>query len=107
MNMNNDENIVNDIKEGLDFIEQKITVDIPSLDHFRKMIIEVEKKKQKKAKREAAVFILTAVIALGIETYAFNKSILFFFILQGLAFSSFIIVLLNWLIRGYRKVRAI
>lgn len=107
MSKNEDEKIINDIKEGLDFIEAKISVNTPDIARFRRMVTQVEDKKQKKSKREIIIFVLIAAITLSVETFAFNQSILFFIIIQAIAFTSFIIGILNWVIRGNRKVKAI
>jgi hypothetical protein len=107
MNKYNDEKIAKEIKEGLDFIDQKIPVNTPDMARFRKMVADGEYNKQKKAKKETIIFVLTAVMALVIETYTFNQSILFFFIIQGFAFTSFLIWVLNWFIRGHKKVKSI
>jgi hypothetical protein len=103
MNKNEDEKIINEIKQGLAFIDTESTVTTPDIARFRRMIAQVEDKKQKKTKRETIIFVLVAAITISVETYASNQSILFFIAINCFAFSASIIGLVNWLIRGKGK----
>jgi len=101
-----DEKIVSEIKASLNLTESMVDAKVPDMSVFRDLILQADCKKQSKNRRDTIIFVLIAAVALSIETFAFNQSIVFFIALQGMAFTSFLICILSMYLRTRRKVKA-
>jgi hypothetical protein len=87
VNDKRDEIIINNIKKSLDLIDS-MEVNTPDMGFFRNMVAQAEEKKKAKSKRETIIFIISAIIILSLETYAFNQSQMIFLLVQVGAFLS-------------------
>ena len=107
MNEHNEEKIIEQMKESLDFLDRAVSVSLPDINHFRNMVAQRENKKQEKAKKEAIVFAAVAVGILAVEMVAFNQSILYFLIIQSFAMVAFVVGGLSRFMFLRRKVKTI
>lgn len=85
MGENSDEKLSGQIKEGLDYLDGSLKIDVPDMNHFRQLVAQVEEKRSKGMSIQFLVFILTAVPLLGLEMYSFYHSFTFFIIIQAFA----------------------
>jgi hypothetical protein len=102
MGENNDEKLLGQIKEGLDYLDGSLKIDVPAMNHFRQLVAQVEEKKSKGREIQFLVFILTAIPLLGLEMYSFYHSFSFFILIQMIA----VVLPAAALFIGWRRLKA-
>ena len=102
--LDNDEGTIKKIKESLDFLDSSVEVKKPDVMQLLKLVNEVEEKKNSTKNKQFIIFIITAVFAICLETYSFNKSAGFFVVVQIIAFISVVPAIILWIRKRNRQV---
>lgn len=105
-NNRNEDKIIENLRKGLDQLDGNIQVNTPNINRFRMMVHQVEERKQARSRKEVFTFLITALVILSFETYAFNLSIVYFALIQSLAFISLPLGILAMKKRKSRQVSA-
>ncbi|MFZ5989055.1 MAG: YxlC family protein [Bacillota bacterium] len=101
---NNDKKIINQIKEGLDYMESHTPVNRPSLSQFKHLISQVEEKKRIKKNYEFLLFLLTAASTLSVSVGVYRSFAAIFIIVQTAALLLLPVGAFIWFRRYIRQV---
>lgn len=80
-----DEKTIQKIQESLDYLDTSVEVKKPELMQLFTLVNTVEEKKKSSNKTQFITFIIVAIAAIGLETYSFHRSMVFFAVLQAIA----------------------
>ena len=100
----NDERTVKKINESLDFMDSTLEVKKPDLMKLVQLVNEVEEKKEAGRSRQFLTFLLSAVLIVTMEVFAFSRSFTVFAIIQAAAVAFILPVFILWLQKKRRKV---
>lgn len=100
----NDERTIKKIKESLDFLDSSIEVKKPDLMKLVQLVNDVEEKKETDRSRQFLTFLLSAVLIVTMEIFAFSRSFTVFLIIQAAAAAFILPVLLLRLQKRNRQV---
>lgn len=81
----NEEKTVKKIKESLDFLDSSLEVKKPDLMKLVQLVNEVEEKKEEGRNRQFLTFLLSAVLIVTMEVFAFSRSFTIFVVIQAAA----------------------
>lgn len=98
----NDERTAEKIKEGLDFLDSTLEVKKPDLMKLVQLVNEVEEKKEAGKSRQFLTFILSAVLIVTAEVFAFSRSFTVFAVIQAAALA-FILPAVTILLQKRRR----
>ncbi len=101
MNEYNEEKIIQQLKAGLDNIDDKIEVKIPEMNYFRDMVSKTEEKKRARSRKEFLVFFIVALAFLSFFTFAYYNYSVVFLVIQMVSILFIPVGLYTW----FRKQR--
>lgn len=79
-----EKDIINEIKKGLDFIDEA-SIGQPGLEQFKQLVSQVETKKRTKKNLEFVLFIFTATIILSFSVGIYQSRSSIFLMVQASA----------------------
>lgn len=88
--------IIKKIREGLNFLDRSIPERTPDISQFRKLVSQVEEKKQERKNRELIIFLFSAALILSVETYTFSLSLTLFVTVQVGALLALPFSIIGW-----------
>lgn len=101
MNENNEEKLIQQLKAGLDNIDDRIEVKIPEINYFKNMVSKTEEKKKARSKKEFLIFFIVALAFLSFFTFAYYKYSVTFLVIQMVSILFIPVGLYTW----FRKQR--
>jgi len=102
--INNDEIVIEKLKESLDFLDRSVEVKKPDLMQLVQMVNEIEGKKKSSNNWQFIIFLATAFFIISLETYSFYRSIVFFVAVQATALICVVPAVVSWVRRRNRQV---
>ena len=100
----NDERTIKKINESLDFLDSSLEVKKPDLMKLVQLVNEVEEKKEAGRSRQFLTFLLSAVLIVAMEIFAFSRSFTVFAIIQAAAVAFILPVFIMRLQKRRRQV---
>lgn len=100
----NDEIIIRKINESMDFLDSSLEVKKPDLMEFIKLVNETQEKKELDRNRQFITFLLSAIMIVVLETFAFSKSFTVFIVIQAVAVLFILPAIIIWLQKKRRQV---
>lgn len=100
----NDERTVKKINESLDFLDSSLEVKKPDLMKLVQLVNEVEEKKKTAVNRQFLTFLLSAVLIVTMEVFAFSRSFSVFAVIQAAAVAFILPVFIMFLRKRHRQV---
>jgi hypothetical protein len=101
---NDDEKIIEEIKAAMDFIDDNLPVNKPGIGEFKLLVSRTEEKKRYWKNIELILFLLVAIVILGISTGTLLFNITLFMCIQAAAFVIIPISVLIWFKRQFGRV---
>ena len=104
MDEHNNEKLLKDIKDSLDYLDKKTQVKLPDLTQIRGMVARVEEKKSKVRRRDSMIYSVAALLLLGLEISFFRLSAMLFFLITGASAIVLPVVAIIWYFYKRRRV---
>ncbi len=101
-----DEKTLQKIKESLDYLDTSVEVKKPELMQLFSLVTAVEEKKKSANNTQFITFIIIAIAAIGLETYSYHRSLVFFLVIQAIVLIGAIPAVILFIRKRNRQVSA-
>ncbi|WP_040427859.1 DUF5345 family protein [Acetivibrio cellulolyticus] len=101
---NEDEKIIQEMKDTLNYVDDNLPVNKPGIGNFKLLVSQVEEKKRYWKNIELLVFLIVAVTVLSVSSGILFLNITLFMSLQAAAFVTIPISVLVWFKHHFGRV---